>query len=84
MHRRTRRTLWILASVMVLLAVAVFLRSKAPPEAARLLPESECIACADFKPIRHSAMLYGRPHTCATSNDARINAWGVYENNTCP
>jgi hypothetical protein len=40
MHRRTRRTLFILVAVLVLLAVAVFLRSKALPEVARLLPES--------------------------------------------
>jgi hypothetical protein len=32
--------------------VAVFLRSKAPPEAARLLPESDGIIYVDFKPIR--------------------------------
>ena len=32
MNRRTRRTLWILAAVLLFLAVAVFLRSKAPPE----------------------------------------------------
>ena len=43
MNRRTRRTLWIVAAVMLLLAVAIFLRSKAPPEAARLLPESDGI-----------------------------------------
>jgi hypothetical protein len=52
MHRRTRRTLWILASVLVLLAVAVFLRSKAPPEAARLLPESDGIIYINLKPVR--------------------------------
>jgi hypothetical protein len=52
MHRRTRRTLFILAAVLVLLAVAVFLRSKAPPEAARLLPESDGILYINFKPIR--------------------------------
>jgi hypothetical protein len=52
MHRRTRRTLWILAAVLVLLAVAVFLRSKAPPEAARLLPESDGIIYINLKPIR--------------------------------
>jgi len=40
------------AAVLVLLAVAVFLRSKAPPEAARLLPESEGILYINFKPIR--------------------------------
>src|SRR6202050_631515 len=52
MHRRTRRTLWILAAVLLLLAVAVFLRSKAPPEAARLLPESDGIVFVNLKPIR--------------------------------
>jgi hypothetical protein len=52
MHRRTRRTLLILTSVLLLLAVAIFLRSKAPPEAARLLPESDGIVYVNFKPIR--------------------------------
>jgi len=52
MHRRTRRTLWIVAAVLLLLAVAVFLRSKAPPEAARLLPESDGIIYVNLKPVR--------------------------------
>src|SRR5580658_9710919 len=52
MHRRTRRTLLILAAVLVLLAVAVYLRSKAPPEAARLLPESDGILYINLKPVR--------------------------------
>jgi hypothetical protein len=52
MHRRTRITLLIVAAVLALLAVAVFLRSKAPPEAARLLPESDGIVYVDLKPIR--------------------------------
>ena len=52
MHRRTRRTLWIVAAVLLLLAVAIFLRSKAPPEAARLLPESDGIIYINFKPVR--------------------------------
>jgi hypothetical protein len=34
------------------LAAALFLRSKAPPEAARLLPESDGILYVNFKPIR--------------------------------
>ncbi len=51
MHRRTRRTLWIVAAVLLLLAVAIFLRSKAPPEAARLLPESDGIIYINFKPV---------------------------------
>jgi hypothetical protein len=52
MNRRTRRTLLVVAAVLVLLALAIFLRSKAPPEAARLLPESDGIVYINFKPIR--------------------------------
>lgn len=52
MHRRTRRTLWIVAAVLILLAAAIFLRSKAPPEAARLLPESDGIFYINLRPIR--------------------------------
>jgi hypothetical protein len=51
MHRRTRKTLLIVAAVLLLLAVAVFLRSKAPPEAARLLPESDGIIYINLKPL---------------------------------
>jgi hypothetical protein len=40
------------AAVLVLLAVAIFLRSKAPPEAARLLPESDGIIYVNLKPVR--------------------------------
>src|SRR5258708_18712787 len=52
MNRRTRRTLLVVAAVLVLMAVAIFLRSKAPPEAARLLPESDGILYVNLKPVR--------------------------------
>jgi hypothetical protein len=52
MHKRTRRTLLVVAGVLVLLAIAIFLRSKAPPEAARLLPESDGIIYFNLKPVR--------------------------------
>jgi hypothetical protein len=52
MTKRTRRTLLIVAGVLLLLALAVFLRSKAPPEAARLLPESDGIVYFNLKPVR--------------------------------
>ena len=42
----------IVAAVLALLALAIFLRSKAPPEAARLLPESDGILYINLKPIR--------------------------------
>lgn len=59
MNKRTRRTLLIVAAVLVLLAVALFLRSKAPPEAARLLPESDGIVYIDFRPLR--ALIHKNP-----------------------
>jgi hypothetical protein len=52
MGRRTRKTLLIVAAVLLLLALAIFLRSKAPPEAARLLPESDGIIYFNLKAIR--------------------------------
>ncbi len=52
MNRRTRRTLIVVAGVFILLVLAVFLRSKAPPEAARLLPESDGIVYVNFRPVR--------------------------------
>jgi hypothetical protein len=52
MRRRTRKTLLVVAAVLALLAVAIFLRSKAPPEAARLLPESDGILYVNLKPFR--------------------------------
>ncbi len=42
----------VVAAVLILLGVAVFLRSKAPPEAARLLPESDGIIYINFRPVR--------------------------------
>jgi hypothetical protein len=40
------------AAVLAFLAAAIFLRSKAPPEAARLLPESDGIIYVNLKPVR--------------------------------
>ena len=57
MNRRTRRTLFIVAAVLLLLALAIFLRSKAPPEAARLLPESDGILYFNIAPVRALAHL---------------------------
>ena len=35
MLKRTRKTLWIVAAIVLVLAAALYLRFKAPPEAAR-------------------------------------------------
>ncbi|MFZ0396007.1 MAG: hypothetical protein WCF17_00410 [Terracidiphilus sp.] len=52
MTRRTRRTLLVVAAILAFLALAVFLRSKAPPEAARLLPEADGVVYVNLRPIR--------------------------------
>jgi len=77
MHRRTRRTLWILAAVLVFLAVAVFLRSKAPPEAARLLPESDGILYFNIKPVRVFMRMKLKPPTRAPEYQQFVDATGV-------
>jgi hypothetical protein len=77
MNKRTRRTLWIAAAVMVLLAVAIFLRSKAPPEAARLLPESDGIVYVDFKPLRAFVHKDLKPPKHDPEYQQFINAVGI-------
>lgn len=52
MRRRTRYSLLTVLAIFVALAVAVFLRKEAPPEAARLLPESDAIVYFNLKPLR--------------------------------
>src|SRR5580704_19558166 len=77
MNRRTRRTLLIVAGVLVLLGVAIFLRSKAPPEAARLLPESDGIIYVDIKPIRAFFPKNSKPPTRAPEYQQFVDATGV-------
>jgi hypothetical protein len=51
-HRRTRITIAVVLIVLVLLGGAIYLRKKAPPEAARLLPESDGIVYLNLRPLR--------------------------------
>lgn len=77
MNRRTRRTLLIIAAVLVLLGVAIFLRSKAPPEAARLLPESDGILYVNLKPLRAFVPKDAKAPTRAPEYQAFVNATGI-------
>jgi hypothetical protein len=52
MRKRTRYSLLLVLALVGALAVAVWLRKTAPPEAARLLPESDAIVYINLKPIR--------------------------------
>jgi hypothetical protein len=63
--------------VVLVLAAAIYLRFKAPPEAARLLPESDGIIFVNLRPIR--ALLHGdaKPVTRAPEYQAFIDATGI-------
>jgi hypothetical protein len=52
MRRPTRYSLLLALALVAALAVALFLRAKAPPEVARLLPECDAIVYANLKPLR--------------------------------
>jgi hypothetical protein len=52
MHKRTRYSLLLMLALMAALVVMLVLRKAAPPEAARLLPESDAIVYANVKPLR--------------------------------
>ncbi len=77
MSRRTRRTLLIVAAVLLLLALFVFLRSKAPPEAARLLPESDGIVYFNLKAIRTLAHKDFKPPDRVPEYQQFVDAIGI-------
>lgn len=77
MNRRTRRTLLIVAAVLALLALAVLLRSKAPPEAARLLPESDGILYVNLKPFRAFFPRDLKPPRRVPEYQAFVDATGI-------
>jgi hypothetical protein len=77
MNRRTRRTLLVVAAVLVLLALAVFLRSKAPPEAARLLPESDGIVYLNLRPVHTFFKANLKPPQRVPEYEQFIEATGV-------
>jgi len=61
MHRRTRVTIAIVVVVLLLLAGAIYLRKKAPPEVARLLPESDGIVYLNLRPLRAATRFNQHP-----------------------
>jgi len=77
MLRRTRRTLWIVAVVLLVLAAAIYLRFKAPPESARLLPESDGIVYVNLRPLRALVHKNLKPVTRAPDYQAFIDATGI-------
>jgi hypothetical protein len=80
MRRRTRTTLLIAAIVIILLGALAYLRQKAPPEVARLLPESDGIVYIDFEPLRTAMHFDQHPVKHDASYQRFIDATGfVFE-----
>jgi hypothetical protein len=77
MLKRTRRTLWIVGLVLLVLAAAIYLRFKAPPEAARLLPESDGIVYVNLRPLRSLVGKNLKPVTRAPDYQNFIDSTGI-------
>ena len=76
--RRARLYSLLLALVLlVALAVTVWMRKQAPPEAARLLPESDAIVYVNLKPVRSVTHLDRSPVTRAPEFQKFIDATGI-------
>jgi hypothetical protein len=76
-HRRTKITLVVVAVILLLLAFAVYLRKKAPPEAARLLPESDGIVYLNLRPLRAATHFDQRPVKHDPDYQKFIDATGI-------
>ncbi|MDQ2833251.1 MAG: hypothetical protein M3Y50_05790 [Acidobacteriota bacterium] len=77
MHKRTRYSLLLMLALMAALTVALVLRKAAPPEAARLLPESDAIVYLNLKPLRAATHFERSPITRSPDYQHFIDATGI-------
>lgn len=77
MRKRTWISLAVVIAILGALAVAVYLRKKAPPEVARLLPEADAIVYFNLKPLRQLTKFDQHPVAHAPDYQAFINATGI-------
>ena len=77
MRKSTRYSLLIVLALVVALAFAIFLRKTAPPEAARLLPESDAIVYVNLKPLRLATHFDRTPVTRSPDYQHFIDATGI-------
>lgn len=77
MRKRTRYSLLLALALVAALAVALFLRAKAPPEVARLLPECDAIVYANLKPLRSATHFDKTPITRSADFQQFIDATGI-------
>ena len=77
MRKPTRYTLLAISFVVVALAVLFYLRTVAPPESARLLPESDAIVFLNVKPLRAATHFDRTPVARSASYQQFVDATGV-------
>ena len=77
MRKRTRYTLLAVLVFVCALGAALYLRGKAPPEAARLLPESDAIVYLNLKPLRAATHFDRRVVTPSPSLQQFMDATGI-------
>ncbi|HEY4355163.1 MAG TPA: hypothetical protein VGN16_05415 [Acidobacteriaceae bacterium] len=77
MRRRNRSTLLVALVLVIALAVVVILRQKSPPEAARLLPESDAILYMQFKTLRAVTHFDASPVKRSPDFQKFIDATGI-------
>jgi len=79
MRKRTLIPLSIALAVIAALGVMLYLRAKAPPEAARLLPESDAIVYVQLKTLRSATHILDESKDSARAPGLQqfINATGI-------
>jgi len=77
MRKRTRYSLLLMLALMAALVVVLILRKAAPPEVARLLPESDAIIYANLKPLRAVTHFDRTPVTRSPDYQHFIDATGI-------
>ena len=77
MQKRTRYSLLFMLALIAALAGVVLLRKAAPPEAARLLPESDAIVYLNLKPLRAATHFDRDPITHSPDYQHFIDATGI-------
>ncbi|HEY1810553.1 MAG TPA: hypothetical protein VGG42_18475 [Acidobacteriaceae bacterium] len=76
-RRRTKLSIAIVIVVLVLLGGAIYLRKEAPPESARLLPESDGIVYLNLRPLRAATHFDQHPVTHSPEYQRFIDATGI-------
>jgi hypothetical protein len=77
MRKRTLIPLLIAVAAFAALGVMLYLRAKAPPEAARLLPESDAILYVNLKPLRSATHFDKSPIARSPGFQSFIDATGI-------